>query len=184
MFLDVLKRKHWRRGRLPISHWEVLGGVEGVWGGFWGCFAIFFFELDAEMSLPPTPAWPLCSLLLFSSPSPRVSQLLPSPPPCPPCRHFPFPACSGVWEAPSNPLRFLLAFFIPPKSPVPFLTQGGKELLAPPGSWSCSFPPWQGSTWTGPSQGFAGLGVQSSLGGQEMGEVPRSPLSHPLLHVL
>lgn len=141
MFLDVLERKHWGRGRLPISHWEVLGGVEGVWGGFWGYFAIFFFELDAEMSLPPTPAWPLCSLLLFSSPSPRVSQLLPSPPPCPPCRHFPFPACSGVWEAPSNPLRFLLAFFNPPKSPVPFLTQGREgaagtsrivELLLPP----------------------------------------------------
>lgn len=159
MFSDVLKRKHWGRGCLPISPWEAPGGVEGGWGGFWGCFTIFFFELDAKMSLPHTPAWPLCSLLLFSSPSPRVPQLLPSPPPCPPCWCFPFPACAGVWEAPSNPLRFLLAIFILPKSPLPFPTQGREgaagtsrimELLLPPhldGSfpgnlqiWGCRAP--------------------------------------------
>lgn len=133
------------------------------------------------MSLPHSPAWPLCSLSLFSSPSPR---LLPSPPPRPPCWHFPFPACAGVWEAPSNPLRFLLAVSILPKSPLPSPPKRGKELLAPPGSWSCSFPPLQDPPGRLLPGEFAGLGVQSSLWGQEMGEVLGSCPSHPLLHVL
>lgn len=116
MFSDVLKRKHWGRGCLPISPWEGPGGVEGVWGWVLGVFHYFFFELDAEMSLPHAPSWPLCSLSLFSSHPPCVSQLLPSPPPCPPCWQFPFPACAGLWEAPSQPTEVPLGYFYPPQS--------------------------------------------------------------------
>lgn len=135
------------------------------------------------MSLPHTPAWPLCSLPLFSSPCPRVPQLLPSPPPCPPCWHFPFPAPAGVWEAPSDPLRFLLAIFILPKSPLPLPTQGREGAAGTSRLTELLLPPSQGSTWTGPSRGICRSGGAELLGGARRWERrwwPRSSPSHPL----
>lgn len=134
------------------------------------------------MSLPHTPAWPLCSLLLFSSPCPRVPQLLPSPPPCPPCCHFPFPAPAGVWEAP-DPLRFLLAVFILPKSPLPFPTQGREGAAGTSRLTELLLPPSQGSTWTGPSRGICRSGGAELLGGARRWERrwwPRSSPSRPI----
>lgn len=146
-----------------------------------GVFHYFFFELDAEMSLPHTPAWPLCSLSLFSSASPRVPQLLPSPPPCPPCWHFPFPACAGVREAPSNPLKFLLPIFTLPKSPLPFPTQGREGAAGTSRIMELLLRPSQGSTWTGPSLGICRSG---GARGWERRWWPRSSPSHPLLRGL
>lgn len=43
---------------------------------FLGCFT-FYFEMDAEMSLPPTPAWDLCTTDPCAKPS--TPPLLPRP---------------------------------------------------------------------------------------------------------
>lgn len=143
------------------------------------------------MSLPHTPAWPLCSLLLFSSPSPRVSWLLPSPPPCCPCRHFPFPACPGMWEAPSNPLRFLLAFFILPKSPVPFPARGREGAAGTSRIVELLLPPFAGIHLDRSFPGICRSGGAKLLGGPGDGRgaeiiplssPPPCPLTVPLSH--
>lgn len=117
---------------------------------FLGCFT-FYFEMDAEMSLPPTPAWDLCTtdpcakpstppllprplswgFLSSSLPSRSAFQplssprLSPSPSSLVTCFSFPsLAACPKTGEAPCNPVRFLLAFFILPKLPLSSSSQG------------------------------------------------------------
>lgn len=177
MFSDVLRRKHWGRGCLPISPWEAPGGVEGVWGWVLGVFHYFFFELDAEMSLPHSPSWPLCSLSLFSSPLPV----------CPSCSHrllHALPAgislsqlVLGCGKLLPNPPRFLLASFILPKA-LPFPTQGREGAAGTSWMMELLLPPWQGSTWTGPARGICRSGGARSW---ERRWWPRSALSHPFL---
>lgn len=117
---------------------------------FWGCFT-FCFETDAEMSLPSTPAWDLCTTDPCAKPSappllPRLlswgflssalpsrsafqpllsPRLSPSPSSLVTCFSFPsLAACPKTGEAPCQPSEVSLGFFILPKLPLSSPSQG------------------------------------------------------------
>lgn len=138
------------------------------------------------MSLPHTPAWPFCSLLLFSSPSLPVSQLSITSS-MPTLLTFPFPSqCWAVGKLLPNPP----GFFYPPQISFPHPREGRSSWHLPAhGAAPSPFyrdPP----AWLLPRE-FTALGVQISLGRQEMDGrgaeiIPLSspltvPLSHPCL---